>query len=78
MSAAATRASGARRKRERIGNLLRNKDLGVRIARPAAGAEEKLERKGEEREKPDEKEVERLWPGGWSALKDLGRSVCRQ
>jgi hypothetical protein len=64
MSAAAARASGARRKRERIGNLLRNKDLGVRIARPAAGAEEKLGRKGEEREKSDEKGEERLWPGG--------------
>jgi len=78
MSAAAARASGARRKNERIGNLLRNKDLGVRIARLEAGAEEKLDRKGEEREKLDEKGVERLRPGGWSTLKVLGRSACRQ
>jgi len=61
-----------------MGNLLRNKDLGVRITRRAAGVERKLGRKGEERGKLDEKGVERLRPGGWAALKDCGRSVCRQ
>jgi hypothetical protein len=47
-----------------MGNLLRNKDLGVRITRAEAGAEGKLGRKGEEREKLDEKGEERLRPGG--------------